>query len=294
MKQERSVLGFIIDDFVTCRNAALRAKVRFCSISVSTLYSRHDLCIVSEAPARIGSFLTFYRFFIVALLFMTPNAAFAEILALNTADEAPLSTVNGTGHNDLIIREAFRRIGHQIKILHLPSERALVNANKGIDDGNFVRIAGLEKIYPNLVRVPESITAFEFAAFAKDPSIRIRDWDSLEPYNVGIITGWKILEANIVGTRSLTKVSDPTALFKLLAGDSVDLVVFDRRQGNAFLRNHGLSGIMPLTPLLARQEMYLYLNRSHTALVPKLAEALRKMKRDGTFDRTAGSVIRDK
>lgn len=255
MKQEQSVLGFIIDYIVTGQFAALRAKVRFCSISVSTPYSRHDLCIVSEAPARIGSFLTFYRFFIVALLFMTPNAAFAGMLALNTADEAPLSTVDGTGHNDLIIREAFRRVGHQITIVHLPSERALVNANKGIDDGNFVRIAGLDTLYPNLVRVPESITVFEFAAFTKDPSIRIRDWESLKPHNVGIITGWKILEANIVGTRSLTKVSSPKALFELLASDSVDLVVFDRRQGNVFLRNHGLAGIMPLTPLLARQEM---------------------------------------
>jgi len=31
--------------------------------------------------------------------------------------------------------------------------------------------------------------------------------------------------------------------------------------------------------------MYLYLNKKHAALVPKLAEALRDMRRDGTLQR---------
>lgn len=265
-----------------------------CTVSTSNPCSTDDVHIASDASSHIVASLSSYRLLIIVLLLIIANSSSASTLVLNTADEAPLSTVDGTGHNDLIIKEAFRRIGHQVEIVHLPSERALVNTNKGIDDGNFVRIAELEKIYPNLVRVPESITVFEFAAFTKDPSIKIRDWESLKPYYVGIVAGWKILEANIVGTRSLTKVSSPKALFELLANDRVDLVVFDRRQGNVLLRNHGLTGIMPLTPLLARQEMYLYLNRRHTALAQKLTEALRQMKRDGTYTRSADSAMREK
>lgn len=44
----------------------------------------------------------------------------------------------------------------------------------------------------------------------------------------------------------------------------------------------------------ARQSMYIYLNRRHEGLVPKLASVLRKMKSDGTFDRIVRSVTAEK
>jgi polar amino acid transport system substrate-binding protein len=192
----------------------------------------------------------------------------------------------------LIIKEAFRRIGMEARVVHLPSERALVNANQGIDDGDFVRIAGIEKRYPNLIMVEEKICEFEFAAFSRHQGVTITDWQSLKPYNVGIITGWKILEANITESRSLTKVSTPEALFDLLLHDRADLVVFDRLQGNALIKERGLSGVKALSPLLAQRDMYLYLHKRHAGLVPKLAEALRQMKQDGTHQRLIDSVLK--
>lgn len=230
----------------------------------------------------------------ILLLCFCSDAISAGTIVLNTADEYPLSTIDNRGYVDMIISEAFKRLGLVSRIVHLPSERALVNANAGIDDGNFVRIAGLEKSYPDLVMVPEMITEFEFTAFTKDPSIRIRGWSGLKPYRVGIITGWKILEAKVVGTRSLTKAGDPDALFAMLAGDRVDVVVFDRRQGLAVIKRLGIAGVKPLLPALARQDMFLYLNRRHAPLAPKLANVLREMKRDASFERIVNSVMRKK
>lgn len=229
---------------------------------------------------------------IISILLFTANGVFAATIVLNTADEYPLSTIDGRGYEDQIVSEAFRRIGVDVKISHLPSERALVNADRGIDDGNFARIAGLERIYPNLVIVPEKLTDFEFTAFSKDPSIRISGWKSLKPYSVAIVTGWKILEENIVGTRSLTKVSSPESLFQLLAQDRADIVVFDRTQGNAVIKKLGVQGVYALTPLLARQAMFMYLNRRHAELARKLPRVLREMKRDGSFDRMIKSSMK--
>jgi polar amino acid transport system substrate-binding protein len=211
-------------------------------------------------------------------------------LVLNTAQAEPRTRPDETGFQDLIIKEAFRRIQVRVRIVHLPSERALVNANEGIDDGNFVRRAGIEKQYPNLVVVPEKITDFEFAVFTKDPSARINDWADLKPYNVGIITGWKILEENIVGTRSLAKVKDTEALFQMLIHDRVDLMVCDRLQGEWLIQQQGLLGVITVEPMLAKRDMFLYLNRAHAALVPKLAKALQDMKRDGSFERIMNSA----
>jgi polar amino acid transport system substrate-binding protein len=41
----------------------------------------------------------------------------------------------------------------------------------------------------------------------------------------------------------------------------------------------------PLAPPLDTREMFIYLHRRHAPLVPKLAEALRAMKREGFYRR---------
>lgn len=228
---------------------------------------------------------------LVLILIFCSRVESGQALLLNTDDIYPRATLQGTGVNDRIIDEAFRRSELQVEIVVVPAERALVNADKGIDDGIFVRVAGIDKIYPNLVMVPEKICEYEFVVFTRSPAIRIGEWESLKPYDVGIVTGWKILEANIVGTRSLTKVRDPEALFSLLVHERVDLVVFDLIKGNALIKKRRLSGVKAIDPPLAKRDMFLYLNRRHADLVPRLTMALREMKRDGTFERIVSSVL---
>ncbi len=160
-------------------------------------------------------------------------------LVLNTSHTEPRTRPNERGFEDLIIKEAFRRIQMHVKIVHLPSERALVNAKEKIDDGNFSRISGMEKLYPNLIMVPEKISDFHFAVFTKDPSVQINGWSDLKPYDVGIITGWKILEEKITETRSLAKVKDIEALSQMLIHDRGDLIVCDRLQGEWLIHQPG-------------------------------------------------------
>lgn len=212
-------------------------------------------------------------------------------LELSTSDAPPYSTPGGSGLADRIVLEAFRRTGVTIKLVAAPSERSLVNANLGIVDGEYLRIAGIEKMYPNLVMVPESICENEFTAFARDPAIKLKGWESLGPYSVGFITGWKLLEENVAKVKSLTKVKDDESLFDLLANGRVDIAIFDRRRGEAYLKHSRERGVRPLTPPLARRPMYLYLNRKHAALVPILAGALSQMKRDGSIRRIMISAL---
>lgn len=228
--------------------------------------------------------------FVLTLAIIQP--AYTQTIVLNTANDSPNSTDDHTGICDRIMTEAFRRMGITLKIVNLPSERALINANEGLDDGNFARVEGLDKQYPNLIRVSEEITTFEFVAFSRKAAFKTTGWDSLKPYNVGIITGWKILENNIVGGKSLTKVSDEHQLFKLLLSGKVDLVVYDRMQGRVVLNRLTAGGIRALKPPLAVKGMYPYLHKRHAGLVPKLEHTLRAMKKDGTFKRIAGESLR--
>lgn len=213
---------------------------------------------------------------------MAPGFSFPP-LVLGTYAGPPLSNENQTGFYDLVLSEAFRRIGRRVEIVSLPAERSLLNADSGITDGDFVRIAGLERLYPNLIKVPEAIIDFEFVAFARNLELRTDSWDALQPYDVAIVRGWKILEENASGSHSLLRTNDQWQLFNLLRKDRVDIVIYSRFEGQALISAMGIEGAKPLEPPLAMREMYLYLNNLHRELVPPLAGALRAMKADNTY-----------
>lgn len=229
----------------------------------------------------------------VALTLALTSPGVARAFVLNTADVAPLVTIDHAGLCDRIMAEAFKRLGLELEIVNLPSERALINANEGLDDGNFARVEGLEKLYPNLIRVDEEITTFEFVAFTAGAAFSSAGWKSLKPYDIGIVTGWKILEHNITDVKSLTKVRNEKILFGLLAAGRVEAVVYDRMQGRIVLKQLGLRDITELEPPLAVRSMYAYLNKRHADLVPRLEQVLRELKQDGTFRKITEDALRN-
>ncbi|MDQ7835888.1 MAG: transporter substrate-binding domain-containing protein [Humidesulfovibrio sp.] len=237
----------------------------------------------AESPCRRRSMLA--AMLLCLCLAFPSRAQAAEPLRLNSADPAPLSRPGGTGINDRIVAEAYRRNGLPVRLVRLTAERALLNANEGIDDGIYVRIAGLERVYPNLVMVPEPVGEFLFTAFTKDPAMRVNGWDGLKPYHVGLVTGWKIVEAHTAGVRARTSVKNEESLFALLDKGRVEVVVLDLLTGLEAARSRGYQGVRALSPPLERRNMHIYLNKRHADLVPKLAAALREMKRDGTIER---------
>ncbi len=221
---------------------------------------------------------------ILFLLLFSPAFLLADSrITIATADGVPLSTPDGNGFHDQVIREAFNRLNMEIEIVHLPAERALINANEGIEQGVYVRVQGLNKVYTNLRRVPEKITDYQFVAFSKYKNIQLKGWNSTHPYDVGIITGWKILEKNITKYNSLLKVKNAQILFNVLVNNKVDLIVYNKLDGFGIIKAQGLKGIYALEPPFVEKEMFLYLNKNKEDLIPQLVMALKSMKADGTF-----------
>jgi len=226
------------------------------------------------------------------LLASTVSARLPVKMVFNTAHYSPRSTPEGNGFEDLLLKEALRRLGVQLKIVNLPSERCLVNVNEGIDDGNFARVEGMEKTYPNLLMVPEPIADFEFVVFSKRSDLKVDGWESLNGYHIGYITGWKIVESKTAKARSRSAAKDYEALFKLLEIGRVDLVVFDRAEGECFVRKRGLNDISTVLPILERRNMYVYLNRRHASMASEMAKVFIEMKKDGTFREIVKKALR--
>lgn len=223
---------------------------------------------------------------LASLMLVSPVGVADEsrVLVLNDVNEPPITTPERTGFLDVVATEACRRVGVELRLIKLPAERALLLANAGLQDGDLTRIAGLEAQYPNLMRVPEKLIDWDFAAFSKDASIPA-NFEAIRRHSVGLIKGWKIYEQNMAGATHVTTVDDPEQLFRLLDRDRIDVALYVRWMGLALIQKQALKDIRPLEPPLASRAMYVYLNKRHAKLVPELAEALRALKREGFYQR---------
>lgn len=220
------------------------------------------------------------------LMLLCLSAAAADRIVLTSGVLAPYTTPDRQGFLDQILRAVFQELGLQAELLIYPTatERGMLNANEGVEDGLAMRVAGLERQYPSLIRVPEPIAINDFVAFTAGPQFATASWDSLRSRTVGYIIGWKVFEQNVPQGHKLTLVRDADQLFTLLANERIDVALYERWQGLARTRALGLR-VQVLEPPLVRTPMYIYLHRKHAALVPRVAQALVKLKHNGTYMR---------
>lgn len=230
----------------------------------------------------------FYTVVTVSLSFLLSSPSVGTevpTLVLNDANSAPFTNDTGTGLVDVVAREAFRRAGLQLKLIRLPAERALLNANAGIDDGEVSRIAGMEKAYPNLIPVPEKLVDHHFVAFTRNAKLKYATWDNIAPFSIGYIRGYKIIESNLRPEVKTTTANDAEQLLTMLDKGRVDIAIYRRWEGIALAKKMGIENIHIIEPSLAEKEIFIYLHKRHADKVPRIAAALREIKAEGLFTR---------
>lgn len=185
----------------------------------------------------------------------------------------------GTLHYFPILQEAYRRLGFEIVAVPLPAERALRVADSGLTDGETVRIEGLEALYPNLVRVPESVVSVKVKAFTTGTTFPVAGWESLRPYSICYMHGLKLYEQGTQGMNRVSALGLENAL-RLLRDGICDVAVLSP---SAWIMVDSLKmgPMRELEPPIATYDLYHYVHRRHEKLVPLLAEELRKMKQEG-------------
>jgi polar amino acid transport system substrate-binding protein len=214
-------------------------------------------------------------------------------LQIATSSVAPYATPARDGLLDRLVPAVFRELGLEAEIALYPgaSERGLRNANEGLDDGQALRLPGLEREYPNLVRVPEPLLEADFVAFTSGPVFATPGWSALLPYEVTYVIGWKLFENGLPQQVRRTPVRDVEQMFGLLANGRAEVALYERWQGLASARALGLKVQLMQPPLLS-SPMYLYLHKKHVDLVPRAAEALARLKRNGSYQRIVAETLR--
>lgn len=181
-----------------------------------------------------------------------------------------------------VVREAYRRIGLEAAADIRPNERAIISADTGDTDGDTMRMPGLESRYPNLVRVPEPVLTFDSVAFTAGMTFPVRGWESLRPYTSCVVRGFKLGEKGTEGMNRELVSTNEAALRMVKAGHCQVAVLGDAVW--QLIDQLKLGPVRALDPPVAVNPLYHYVNARHTHLVPRLAEALASMRRDGTID----------
>lgn len=233
-----------------------------------------------------------YILSLLLVVFLGLGPAFGQdAFVVNTGFTPPVSTFF-----KLVMEEAFGRLQIPLLFQELSAERSLQLVSSGMDDAECCRIPNaIRDDYPDLLSVPVSFYAATFSAFSKDPSLQIKGWQDLKTYNVGVVTGWKILVDGVarVDPVGYTRVDTSKALFEMLALDRIDIATLGTRSGLKAIRELGLEGIHVLKPPLAEKKLYMQLHERHADLLPKITRVLQEMEDDGTMARLRSEVVWD-
>jgi polar amino acid transport system substrate-binding protein len=188
-----------------------------------------------------------------------------------------------------IYTEAFRRMGYGFKLISQPGERAMIDANQGIVDGEAGRISSIDKQkYANLIRVPYPIITMQDGAYSTDISIRINGWESLKgkPYKVGLLKGIKSVEQKLplyVDKTNILTLGSTEQCLKMLQAKRIDLFIVDTQIEDSSFMQSGAYNDVKLAGIVETKVLYPWLHKRHKNLVRRLAETLETMKSEGWF-----------
>lgn len=203
------------------------------------------------------------------------------------AEELQLSVIAGNPtHEDVwrLVQAAARRAGIPVAARLVPAERALALANNGETDGDVARIEGLERQYPNLVRVPEPVYHYGAYAFAYNKLDVTAGWESLRGHGICIRRGIKLFELR-TGSMQRQMLDDERSILRMLRNGGCDMALLEPASQVVKAAMAAQPPLYKLLPPLEVAPLYLYLHKSQAALAPRFAEALKQMRHDGTLQK---------
>lgn len=233
------------------------------------------------------------KLILLFLLIFNPLYAAQTTLYLGTSHHSPITSSNQDGVIDLILQELAQRLEIEIIIDPVGSgERVLLNANNGVIDGDVGRVLGLERLYPNLISIPIPIYHYEMVVFSKNITFKVTGKESIMPYNIGVLRGWKILETISTGAAAVTNLENAEQMFNMLDKNRIDIAPFEKNEGLVLLKKMGLKDIKALQPSLLEGDFHLYLHKKHKNLIPEITEEFSKMQHDGTIEYINKTVLK--
>ncbi len=141
------------------------------------------------------------------------------------------------------------------------------------------RIAGMEAVYPNFVRVPEPIYKATYSAVVRNGSgINSVSWADLKSLSFARAMGIQILK---IRTKEYIgePVSSREAIIQMVARGRVDVGLMLTTDAEKFAKQVG--GVEVLKPPIEETVLYHYVHFKNRNLIPALTKALQELNSSG-------------
>jgi len=214
---------------------------------------------------------------LVLFMFTAPWALSQQRLVLTTT--LGLEYFNTIG--ELVLIEAYEKIGVKVEVLRVPSKRSLTMSNSGQSDGEVHRIKSITQKFTNLVQSPVSINHVEIVAFSKYPGTIINNEEELASYSIVYHKGAVVFEKLTEGFPHVKTVSISKQGLMMLANDRAEIFLGDSLSGPATVRENNIQGVYMLSPPVKTIHMYHCLNKNKSYLIPQITQVLKAMEASG-------------
>lgn len=171
--------------------------------------------------------------FLVCLALAFPLFLQAQTVTVATLDWPPYvgADLKGKGFNAEIITEAFKRVGHTVKIEFMEWDNAIAKASQGKCDAVFPEYYSKDRekdfIYSNFFS--NSLLVFYKPKGAKVNYTSPKNLKDLAPYKIGVVKGYiNTEEFDKAAYLKKVEADSDEANLKKLANKELDLIVIDK------------------------------------------------------------------
>lgn len=218
-----------------------------------------------------------------ALLLLSPALSKAEEASQQQAQPLMIGAVekyplNAIGVN--VLREAYGALQHTFLLSEWPSPRSLELANMGRLDGELGRIAGIEKNYPNMVRIPVPLITLDIVAVTANEALQNTPLTQLAQYHLGISRGLRLYDQVDVPLDNAEQPGTTDQLLRMLLSERIEIALIPRTIAGQWQKSVNRP-LYILPEPLASFRIYHYLNRSHSDMVAPLTSVLQTMEKNG-------------
>ena len=198
-------------------------------------------------------------------------------IILGTIEESSIVRI-GTPY----IHKLFQRIHIKSVDKPVPAERALEMISMSETDVDPFRIEGLEKAHPNIIRLPGVIYRSAIIAASPNPKLKVSGWGSLKELKICAKIGIKAIEERLVGIKQLFYSAHLIDMANMAIRGRCEVIIMHRGEWPEINREN-IGSLYELSPILEQRDFYIYINKKHSALVPKLTQELEKMRQEGQW-----------
>lgn len=218
--------------------------------------------------------LNIFKKIFLVFIFISPVS-----LANNVLNFSQVTAANPEDCAIKTLTKAYKNLNINIEFPLFPSQRSLIESNKGNTDGETARIENINERYPNLVRIPVAICHMKIHLYSIK-TLDIHSYEDLTKYRLGHRQGFLAVE-QMFQHLSPYKVTSTQQLLNMLLNNRIDIISLSKTAASSLAKKHPSIKLKQVDIDVPPVKLYHYLHKKHQKIIPLITQELQRLEESG-------------